>query len=56
MRTRVNEIEAVYERPRVNVKVERGSTFTFMRDLPYTASISFTRVRMEKLRDSGNSP
>ena len=33
--TRVNEIEAKYERPRVNVKVERGSTFTFTRDLPY---------------------
>ena len=33
MRTRVkfpcvNEIEAMYERPRVNVNVERGSNFT----------------------------
>ena len=27
-----NEIEAMYERPRVNVKGERGSTFTFMHD------------------------
>ena len=42
--TRVNEIEAKYERPRVNVKVERGSTFTFTRDLPYTVSVLFTRV------------
>ena len=31
--TRVNEIEAMYERPRVNVKGEGGSTFTFTRDL-----------------------
>ena len=54
--TRVNEIEAMYERPRVNVKVERGSTFTFTRDLPYIVSILFTRVRTEKSRDSGNPP
>ena len=33
--TFVNEIAAMYERPRVNMKVERGSTFTFTRDLPY---------------------
>ena len=26
--TRVNEVEAMYERPHVNMKVERGSTFT----------------------------
>ena len=43
--TRVNEIEAMYERPRVNVKVERGSTFTYARDLPYIVSILFMRVR-----------
>ena len=30
--TRANAREAMYERPRVNAKVERGSTFTFMRD------------------------
>ena len=30
--TRVNEKETLYERPRVNVKVERGSTLTFTRD------------------------
>ena len=56
VRTRVNTIEATYERSRVNVKVERGSTFTFTRDLPYIVSISFTRVRTEKLCDSGNPP
>ena len=59
--TRVSKIEAVLERPRVKVKVELRSTFTFTRDLPYIASISFTRVkftwvRTEKLRDSGNLP
>ena len=32
--TRVNEIEAMDERPRVNVEVEQGSTLTYMRDLP----------------------
>ena len=57
--TSVNEIKAMYERPRVNVKVERGSTFTFTRDFPYIVSILFTRVkftsiRKEKLRDRGN--
>ena len=48
MRTLVNfthtnkiEIEAMYERPRVNVRVERRSTFTFMRGLSYIAFISF---------------
>ena len=40
----VNKIEAVYERPRVNVKVERGSTFTLTLDLPYIVSTLFTRV------------
>ena len=46
-------MEAMYERPRVNVKVERGSIFMFTRDLPYIACNIFTRVRTEKLRDSG---
>ena len=59
--TRVNKIEAMYERPRINVKVERGSTFAFTFGLSYIASILFTRVkhtcvRMEKLRGSGNQP
>ena len=48
--TLVNKIEAVYERPRVNVKVERGSTFTFTRDLPYIVSTLFTRVNKIYLR------
>ena len=46
----------MYERPCVNVKVERGSTFTFTCGLSYIASILFMRVLMEKLRDSGNQP
>ena len=59
--TRENEIEAMYERPHVSVEVERGSTFTYTRDLSYNVSILFTRerfkcVRTEKLRDSGNPP
>ena len=43
--TRVNEIEAMYERRRVNVQVERGSPFTSTRELLYNASILFTRER-----------
>ena len=43
--TLVNKIGAMYERPRVNVTVDRGLTFTFTRDLPYIASILFTRVK-----------
>ena len=31
--THLNEKEAMYERPRVNVKVEGGSTFTYTRDV-----------------------
>ena len=38
MRTRVNKIEVMYERPRV-LKVEGDSTFVFTRDLTYIASI-----------------
>ena len=37
--SRVNEIEAMYEVSRMNVKFERGSTFKFTRDLSYAASI-----------------
>ena len=55
------EIEVMYQRPRENVKVERGSTFTYTLDFPFSISIlktrvRFTRVRAEKLLDSGNSP
>ena len=46
----VNEIEAMYESPRVNVKVERGSAFRYMLDLPYNVSILRTRVRFTCLR------
>ena len=35
----VNKIEAVYERPRVTVKVEPRSTFSFTRDTSYIASL-----------------
>ena len=45
--TRVNDIEVVYERPRENVKVERGSTFTFTRDLSYIVAILFRRVKFK---------
>ena len=59
--TRVNKRETMYERSRVSVNVEQGSTFMFTRDLPYIVSSSFTRVyftcvRTEKLRDSGSQP
>ena len=43
--TRVNKIEVMYDRPRVNVRVKRGSTFAFTRNVPYITSISFTRVK-----------
>ena len=33
----------MYERPRVNVEVEGGSTLTYMRDRPYNVSILYTR-------------
>ena len=46
----------MYGRSRVNVKVKPRSTFTFTRGLSYIASISVTRLRTEKLRDSGNHP
>ena len=54
--TRVNKMETMYGRSRVYVKVEPRSTFTLTRGLSYIASISFTHLRREKLRDSGNQP
>ena len=42
--TCVNKIEAMYEVSRVSVKVERSSTFTFMRDLSYIASTSLVEI------------
>ena len=41
--TRVNKIETMYGRSRVNEKVELRSTLTFPRGLSYIASISFMR-------------
>ena len=41
-RTRVDEKEAMYERPRVNVKVERGLTFT-LRVTFHTLSVFYLR-------------
>ena len=46
----------MYERPQVNLEVERGSTFTFTRDLPDIARNLFMRVCALKLRNSGNPP
>ena len=48
--TRANKIEAMYERPQVNVKVERGSTFAFTFGLSFIASILFTRVKLTCVR------
>ena len=39
----------MYEKPRVNVKVEPRSTFTFMSDLPYNVSNLFTHVKPVKV-------
>ena len=43
----------MYERPRVNVRVERGSTFTFMRGLSYIAFIFFFYARKSYVRTDG---
>ena len=46
---RVNKIKAMYDLLRENVKVERGSTFTFTRDLPYmrhTQYVLFSNFHM----------
>ena len=34
----------MYERPRVNVKVERGSPLTFTRDLPCIVYFIYARI------------
>ena len=39
----------VWKATRGNLKVERGSTFPFRRDLPHIVSILFTRVRTIKI-------
>ena len=43
----------MYDRPRINVKVEQGSTFTYKRDLPYIVSILFSRLRVVPHFSSG---
>ena len=50
VRTRVKKIEAMYERPRIHVKVEPRSTLTFTRGLSYIASILFTCVKFTSVR------
>ena len=44
--TRVGKIEAMCDRRPVNVKNERGFTFTFTRDLPCIASILPTHINL----------
>ena len=41
----------MHERPRINVKVERGSTLTYMRDLPY--NVYFIHARKIYVRTYG---
>ena len=41
MRTHVNNTEAMYKVSRVNVKVERGSTFTFICLWPFIHCLNF---------------
>ena len=38
----LSKIEMMYETLIINVEVQRGSTLTFIHDLPYIASILFT--------------
>ena len=45
----VNKLETMYGRSDVNVKVERGSTFTFTRGFSYIVSILFTHVKLVKV-------
>ena len=45
----VNKIETMYGRSDVNVKVERGSTFTFTRGFSYIVSILYTHVKPVKV-------
>ena len=43
--TSANKIETIYGRPRVTVKVEPRSTFTFTRGFSHIVSILFTLVK-----------
>ena len=47
--TRVNKIEAMYRRSRVNIKVGPRSTCVYARPYIYIASILFTRVKFRCL-------
>ena len=51
--TCLNEIETVYERLRVKVKVEQDSWLIRIRDLPYIVSILFSRLRVVSHFSSG---
>ena len=48
--TRVNKIEAMYERSRLNIKVESPLTITFTRDLSSIASVLFTCVNVKNVK------
>ena len=43
----------MYEKPRVNVKVERVLTFTYTHYLPYIVSVSFKGVKLTRVRTQG---
>ena len=45
---RVNKVETMYGRSRINVKVEPHSIFMFTRCLSYIVSISFTHLNFSK--------
>ena len=53
--TCVNETDAMYEKPRVNVKVERVLTFTYTLHLPYIVSVSFKGVKFTRVRTQGEN-
>ena len=44
VRTCMNEIEAMYEVSRIDVRIERVSTLTFLRDPSHITSIVFTPI------------
>ena len=50
VRTRMNEIEAIYEESNTDVGVERVSTLTFTRDSSHIASIVFTQINFTRVR------
>ena len=50
VRTHVNEVETMYEVWRIDVRVERVSTLTFLRDSSHIASIVFTHIHFTRVR------